>query len=148
MIKYVFGACKGDYLNIGASAEIGIYTKDSEFNTGKLDQYFAKTSLAMPMELYLYNYENSDNINNIFSWNPEAPQWWITGFNPDYIYNVDVTKQVVVRKIDFTGRKTMYDEFKKFLDENNLNQNTNINTFILFDDDSNTICDVCSKING
>ena len=46
----------------------------------------------MPMELYLYNYENSENINNIFSWNSEAPQWWITGFNPDYINNVDVTK--------------------------------------------------------
>ncbi len=93
----------------------------------------------MPMELYLYNYESSDNINNIISWKPEEKQWWITGFNPDYVNNVDVSKQVMVGKISFTGRKTMYDEFKKFLDENNLNQNTNINTFILFDDDSNTI---------
>ena len=39
----------------------------------------------MPMELYLYNYESSDNINNIISQKPEEKQWWITGFNLDYI---------------------------------------------------------------
>ncbi len=43
----------------------------------------------MPMQLYLYNYENADNIEEVLSWRPTEKQWWITGFNPDYVGNVN-----------------------------------------------------------
>ena len=92
----------------------------------------------MPMELYLYNYENSEKINNIFSWNPDDPQWWVTGFNPDYINNVDVTKQVVVGKIDFSGgNESMYEKFIHEMQENELNQK--LNSYLYFDDNSYTV---------
>lgn len=82
----------------------------------------------MPMELYLYNYESSDNINNIISWKPEEKQWWITGFNSDYVNNVDVSKQVMVGKIDFTGREEMYEAFvSKFKADSELSKYINFN---------------------
>jgi len=74
---------------------------------------------AIPMQLYLYNYNGSSNITNIFSWRPTETQWWITGFNPEYVDNVNVNTQVMVGCVDFSkytntnGENEMYDEFKE-----------------------------------
>ena len=64
------------------------------------------------MELYLYEYNSSTNIDNVFSWNPEALQWWVTGFNPEYVGRVDVNKLVSVGCVDFTGHEDMYEALK------------------------------------
>ena len=71
--EYVLWAWKGYYLNLGAGAELGIYTRF--LNT---DHWYVDTSLVMPMSLQL----TDKNGNIIVKYNPTEKQWWITGFNP------------------------------------------------------------------
>ena len=105
-----------------------------------LDHYFADTSLAMPMQLYLYNNYGSSNIENIFSWQPTEEQWWITGFNPEHVGIVDKTKQVMVACVDFSeftdasGKNEMYDELKKQIQNRKA-----VKEFVLFDEDNQTV---------
>ena len=109
-MEYILWIWRGDYLNIGEGGEMGIYKRIA--GTGSvldLDQYWVDKDLAMPMQLYLYDYENADNIEEVLSWRPTEKQWWITGFNPDYVGNVDVSKEVMIGCIDFTGHEDMYD---------------------------------------
>ncbi|WP_459764955.1 hypothetical protein [Alkaliphilus crotonatoxidans] len=52
---YIFWAWKGGYLNLGARAEMGIYTR-MEVLGAQTDHWFVDQSLAMPMTLKLdYN---------------------------------------------------------------------------------------------
>lgn len=72
---YIIWCWKGDYLNLGAGCELGVY-KRWEYNQNfwKVDK-----SLAMPMTLDL-KYKNSE----IIDYKPSEKQWWITGFNSNY----------------------------------------------------------------
>lgn len=76
---YRFWAWKGDYLNLGAGAELGLYV-DSDWQIGGKDinHWLVDTSLALPMSMTLK--DTSENL--IASYNPSEPQWWITSFNP------------------------------------------------------------------
>ncbi len=85
----------------------------------------------MPMQLYLYNYENADNIEEVLSWRPTEKQWWITGFNPDYVGNVDVSKEILIGCVDFTDNMKMYAAFKKDMQAP---KNAAISDFCVFDD--------------
>lgn len=83
------------------------------------------------MQLYLYNYNDSQHIENIFSWRPDDKQWWITGFNPAYVNNVDVTKQVLIGCVNFSGYSDMYNALKNKTDERD-----DIKDYIIFDDEN------------
>ena len=72
---------KGDQINLGAGAELGIYyrgrSKDSYYDFWKVDK-----SLAMPMTLTLTHKNYGTIVDN---WNNEGnDSWWITAFNPKY----------------------------------------------------------------
>ena len=105
-----------------------------------LDHYFVWPNSAIPMQLYLYNYNGSSNITNIFSWRPTETLWWITGFNPEYVNNVNVNTQVMVGCVDFSkytnanGENEMYDKFKT----QNQRRET-VKDFLVFDDDNKTV---------
>ncbi len=130
---------EGDYLNIGAGAEVGIYIRPHfwDYNEKSLDQYFTVKELAMPMKLYLYNYDYTNNEveDNIISWEPKDTQWWITGFNPNKVGEADVSKQVMISSIKFS-------QFTDSAGENKIYKciKDSINTleyerqFIIFDD--------------
>lgn len=89
---------------------------------------------------YLYNYNGSSNLTNIFSWRPTETQWWITGFNPEYVDNVNVNTQVMVGCVDFSkytnanGENEMYDKFKT----QNQRRET-VKDFLVFDNDNKTV---------
>lgn len=70
-------AWHGDYLNLGAGAEIGIYFRPTNWisNLNVLDHYFAHPDFTVPMQLYLYNYEGENSIENIFAWEPCEERW-------------------------------------------------------------------------
>ncbi len=63
---YIFWMWKGDYLNLGAGAELGIYT-------GGEPHWVVDKSLAMNMSMSL-----DLNGSNIASWSER--HWWITSF--------------------------------------------------------------------
>ena len=77
--NYIFWAWKGDYINLGAGAELGIYYGGSskDFSHWKVNK-----SLAMQMTLKLTHKTIGTIINN---WDNNGENtWWITAFNPKY----------------------------------------------------------------
>lgn len=72
--NYTIWMWKGDYLNLGAGCETGIYYGDGYHVNSATD-----TNLHMTLSLY-----DKESGKLIFTYNPQDPQWWITGFNPKY----------------------------------------------------------------
>ena len=69
---YILWAWKGDYLNLGAGAEMGIYYVGEP-------HWLVDTNLPLNMALFVeYNHRM------IISFTPKEKYWWITGFNPYY----------------------------------------------------------------
>ena len=85
--NYVIWTWKGDYLNLGAGGEVGIYK--SLFKNGR-HLYYVDKSLAMNMVLAVYNMKYAHSLDDlteddiVFTYAPDAKQWWITGFNPRF----------------------------------------------------------------
>jgi len=97
---YIIWAWKGDYLNLGAGAELGIYEKwDYNEKIWKVNK-----NLAMTMTLSL-DYKGK----NIIEWTPEEKQWWITAFNYKYL-NVDRDGLRAEFTVDFNSEE-MYEAF-------------------------------------
>lgn len=113
---YVIWAWKGDYVNLGSGAELGIYSQDSQSGFDMLGRgfWFVDKSLALPMTMVL-----KDNEGNIIAdYDPgndgdeDTPreQWWITSFNPEY-KDIKAEDLNVTFEIDFTDNPEMYDAF-------------------------------------
>ena len=94
--EYILWAWKGDYINLGAGAELGIYY-------GGEPHWFVDKNLAMPMQLNL-KYKGKTIIDY------SATTWWITGFNPDYL-NVDANDLTATYTVRFTN-SGMYNAFR------------------------------------
>ena len=156
-MDYVLWVWRGDYLNLGAGAEMGIYKRSAEMTKSiqqseklsSLDQYFTDYDLSMPMSLYLYDYtQNQDKtieINNLISWEPETDQWWITGFNPSTVGKADVKKQVMIGSVDFsqytdsTGSNDMYERLKNTANIESDFYNNAAVKYCIFDDINKTV---------
>jgi len=82
--KYVLWAWKGNYINLGAGAELGIYY-------GGPLQWFVDKSLAMDMTMKL-RYRGRQIIDY------SARTWWITGFHSKYLCTLesDLTVSFIV----------------------------------------------------
>lgn len=97
---HILWGWKGDYLNLGAGAELGIYSRwkydDSIWTVDK--------NLAMKMTLRL-DYKSK----TIIDWQPEQKQWWITGFNSNY-QNAKRDDLVATFQVTFKDEK-MYKAF-------------------------------------
>lgn len=86
--EHILWAWKGDYLNLGAGAELGLYKRwkyDSNY-------WVVDKSEAIKMTVKL-----TKNNNIIFDYQPTQKQWWITGFNyayhtTQYELDSDITK--------------------------------------------------------
>ena len=96
-VTYVLWCWKGDYINLGAGAELGIYT-----GSGWHKQ--VDTSLAMPMSMTL-----SHNGSESITYAPQTPQWWITSFNSNWL-NVQADELTATFTITFTD-PNMYRAF-------------------------------------
>ncbi|OPX45078.1 hypothetical protein CLHUN_09650 [Ruminiclostridium hungatei] len=119
---YILWAWKGDYLNLGAGAEMGIY-KRMVVNGTKTEHWLVDQSLAMPMTLTLYY-----NGKQIISYDPKkvdpkifdplrknTDKWWVTGFNPDY-QDVKASQLKATYTVDFSGKQDLYKYFIKSKD--------------------------------
>ena len=105
---------KGDYINLGAGAEMGIYKRFTPFGI-KTEHWLVDKSLAISMELSLKTIEGI----TIFDYKPNGKQWWITGFNPKY-RNVNAEELIATYTLKFgCENKDMYKAFKDSLSSNN-----------------------------
>ena len=85
--EYIFWVWKGDYINLGAGAEIGVYY-------GGGPHWLAAQDLDLSMAMSL-----DYNGQNIINYTTCDNQWWCTGFNPAY-QNVnagDLTATYIIR---------------------------------------------------
>ncbi|GHU55894.1 hypothetical protein FACS1894132_12650 [Clostridia bacterium] len=128
-LDYVVWAWKGNYLNVGAGTEVGFYISSDEFSFEHWD-----VSYELSMTLSLYYELFSGNYENVFNWQPYEDQWWITGFNPDYIIdNVKEYQLTQIATVDFSGMGSMYESLKKSdIKENDRN-------CIIFDDEDKKV---------
>ena len=99
---YIIWAWKGDYINLGADAETGIYKK------GIGNHYFTATGLSQKMQLSL---KDTKNNNTIFDYNPTERQWWVNGFNPNH-QGVQAKELESITVIQFSDSKEDQDLFK------------------------------------
>lgn len=99
--SYCIWMWKGDYLNLGAGAETGIYKGGEPFWTVSVED-------ALPMTLALYDKEG----NVIMCYNPSDPQWWITGFEP-MVQKAKADELVVIGSIDFSTNPELWKAYKE-----------------------------------
>ena len=97
---FIFWGWRGDYLNLGAGAELGIYRRYSEAHWD-VDQ-----DLAMPMTLRILDIHG----NQILGRYPTDPQWWVTGFNPDYLL-MDAEEMIAIYTISMSDQSDMFEAF-------------------------------------
>jgi hypothetical protein len=99
---YIFWAWKGDYINLGAGAELGIYKRWDSVP----DIWIVDKDLAMKMSLKLV-YKGT----TIIDWQSDK-EWWITGFNPklEYYY-ANQSNLKATYTVTFTNT-TMYNALK------------------------------------
>ena len=73
--KYMLWAWKGDYLNLGAGGELGIYLKNGIFHSdaNQRNSMFTRIRLYYNKKLICYR-------------DAYSKEWWITGFVPFYQY--------------------------------------------------------------
>ena len=94
---YVIWVWKGDYVNLGAGAEAGIYY-------GGGPHWLVNTELSMPMTISL-DYLGKNIISHA------QTTWWITGFNSNYI-NVSASDLTASFSFSFTDPSMFYSMYQ------------------------------------
>ena len=103
---YVLWAWKGNYLNLGAGAEMAIY--DNPRNLPFIGEHWrVNTNLAMNMSMRVYL-----DGRNIINYSP-GRVWWITGFNPRY-RGVTADRIRAVYTVDFSRTQRTRGKFQAF----------------------------------
>lgn len=113
---YILWMWRGDYLNLGSGSEIGVYRKfnENDIDTPSFldpavkwiadnnDYHWSCIDFEIPMTLNLYRQNSVGDYDTIYNWAPDNPQWWITGFNPDFMAP-DVHDLYLVGSVDLSS---------------------------------------------
>jgi hypothetical protein len=91
---------RGDYLNLGAGAELGIYSQT--FIPG---HYRTRPDLGIPMKLGLM-----DKNGNMIIQRGASDNWWVTGFNPRYL-GANPAELTAIYTLDFSQNPAMFEAF-------------------------------------
>lgn len=100
--KFTLWMWKGDYFNLGAGGEIGIY-KGKNWHVGCYTQSKLKMNLNIRLK----------DGTQVLDWDADDQyQWWITGFNPDKRFqDVKAEDLVMTGMVDFNEERAMWKEF-------------------------------------
>lgn len=123
--SYILWPWKGDYWNLQSGAETGLYVYNRTVNG--VDHYDV-VDFNLPMTLSLYNLYD-EYAENVFSWVPNEPQWWITGFNPEFT-EPNPNTMAMICSVDFEN-ENLYNSFKE--------THQSENEHLIFDKDYNTV---------
>ena len=115
---YTIWVWKGDYINLGAGAELGIYRGSSGIRT-------VDKSLAMQMGMTLH-YRG----NLIIDHYPEEYQWWITGFNAEYL-NKHASDLTATFEVIFSNHE-MYRAFRAAYPNNSMVEYWDSRSLVIF----------------
>ncbi len=96
--SYTLWAWKGNYINLGAGAEMGLYT-------GGGWMVSANHNITPPMTMSL-TYDGSTIIDH------SDTTWWITGFNPNYL-DVREDQLTATFTVDFSSHPGMFYDFSE-----------------------------------
>lgn len=108
--EYVLWLWRGDYMNLHAGAEMGLYIDYTEmWGTTQYDA--VDFELPMTISLYYHNDDYPFNVWNMFSWMPQVEQWWATGFSP-YVNNPNPDTMGVIGSVDFSENKALFQSLK------------------------------------
>lgn len=130
--EYVVWMWLGDYLNLGSGAEVGIYN-DPICVPQTSAKHWRSIDFRLPMTLNLYNYYGSKEIENVFCWAPLDDQWWITGFNNNFMDSV-AGNMISIGNIDFSGREDLFDGLKKEVEDRE-NEKGTMEKYLIFDEE-------------
>ena len=111
--QYVLWTWKGDYWNMQSGAEMGLYFRNDNDPAYSEPDHYTAIGFEVPMTLSLYNCYSKDNIENVFNWYPNTPQWWITGFNPSFT-EPDSDIMQIIGTVNLCDRPAMYDGLKNY----------------------------------
>ena len=107
--EYVIWAWKGDYINLGAGAELGIY--EESIIPG---HFLSATDDSMPMTLKLEMKNSDGDYETLFFHTPEELQWWINGFDTSKNQKpVQADDLKVTVTVDFSENKQLFEGFSK-----------------------------------
>lgn len=104
--RYIIWVWKGDYVNLGAGAEAGIYKYGTSI--GGMEHWLTATDENLKMELYLYDKKEH---RHLYGYLPTEDTWWITGFDPSR-QNVQAEDLQATVTIDFSDNLELYEGFK------------------------------------
>ena len=117
----VIWAWKGDYVNLGAGAELGIY-RDSAIP----GHFLTAPEEALHMRLIL---KDKSTKETLYRYTPDEKQWWITGFDPSTQGRTADDLEASFA-IDFSDNTEMMDELKaKYGDDWKFYGNIGVFTF-------------------
>ncbi len=149
--EYRFWLWRGNYLNLGTGAEIGLYYKPQNIN--EIEDDFAKeyysyanengidlwaaSPVRLKIELNLYS-KDTGEFRPISNWHPNEYQWWITTFNY-HEPNPRFEDLYVVAKIcfgdgDISDVKYNLEELYYRFKENQISNTYEYPATIIFDD--------------
>ena len=100
---YTLWGWKGDYLNLGAGCELGIYTRATGL-AGLAGHFKVDKSLAMDMQASLTL--NGKEVGSF-----KGIHWWATSFNPR-VQGVKASDLKAQFTVNFGNNKQMYQDFK------------------------------------
>jgi len=115
--EYILWMWKGDYLNLGAGGEVGIYDNKHSvpsmnikgINTPAIDDIPGLYEVSDDA-LYMTLHASINGKTTILDWNPGKPNWWITGWNPEF---QDVAPENILLSgtINFSGHDDLWEAF-------------------------------------
>jgi len=92
---------KGDYFNLGAGGETGIYYGEGAYKTTYTDS-------KLMMDITVTNTMG----RKVMEYNPKETQWWITGFNPQF-QDMKQEDLLAIGLVDFKDEPELWEGFIK-----------------------------------
>ena len=129
----MFWVWRGDYMNLGPGAELGIYFRDERndlYLLGYEHWEIDSDDLTFPMGMKLA-IRNMIGKYSYYEYNPSEQQWWITSFVVERasVFTVGPDRIAATFWVDFTGREGMYNAFRT-------SPSYNINEYWTFNDNN------------